>query len=74
VSAPVTPERLRLAGRGARVIKENGPLRDTDLLALLGCDPDELRAAIGIMIRWRKVDRCGDFLVAAPSREGRPAV
>jgi hypothetical protein len=72
MSAPVTPERLRLAGRAARAIRENGPLRDTDLVALLGCEPDELRAAIGIAIRWRKADRCGDYLVPPASSEGRP--
>jgi hypothetical protein len=69
MTAAVTPERLRLAGRAARVIKENGPLRETELLAVLACEPEELRAAIGIVIRWRKADRCGDYLVAVP-RQG----
>ena len=72
MSPAVTPERLRLAGRAARVIGENGALRDAELLAILACEPDELRAAIPIVIRWRKADRCGDYLVAVPrQREGR---
>jgi hypothetical protein len=67
-----TPERLRLAGRAARVLKENGPLRDADLLAHLACEPEELRAAIAIVIRWRKADRCGGYLVAVPPQgDGR---
>jgi hypothetical protein len=72
MSAPVIPERLRLAKRAARAVQEKGQLRDTDLIAILGCAPDELRAVVGIMLRWRKVDRCGDYLVAVPSAdEGR---
>jgi hypothetical protein len=74
VSPAVTPARLRLAGRAAQVIKENGALRDAELLAILACEPDELRAVIPIVIRWRKAYRCGDYLVAVPRRrEGRPA-
>jgi hypothetical protein len=74
VNAQVTPARLRLAGRVAQVIKEYGSLRDGELLAILGCEPAELNAAIPIVIHWRKADRCGDFLVAVPPRrEGRPA-
>jgi hypothetical protein len=72
MSPAATPERLRLAGRVARVIRENGALRDSDLLALLGCEPDEPRAAIPIAIRWRKVDRIGHWLVPPPRQgEGR---
>jgi hypothetical protein len=74
MSPAVTPERLRLAGRAAQVIKKHGALRDADLLTILACEPAELRAAIPIVIRWRKADRCGDYLVAVPrQREGRPA-
>jgi hypothetical protein len=72
VSPAATPERLRLAGRAARVIKEHGAVRDADLLVLLACQPDELRAAIGIVLHWRKADRCGDYLVpVARQGEGR---
>jgi hypothetical protein len=74
VSPAVTPARLRLAGRAAQVIKENGVLRDAELLAILACEPEELRTVIPIVIRWRKADRCGDYLVAVPrQRKGRPA-
>lgn len=74
MTAQVTPALLRLAARAAQVIKENGSLRDGELLAILGCEPSELNAAIPIVIRWQKADRCGDFLVAVPPRgEGRPA-
>jgi len=68
VSAPVTPALLGLAGYAAQVIREHGALRDSELPAILGCEPAELRAVIPVMYRWRKVDRCGDFLVAVPSR------
>ena len=74
MSPGVTPAHLRLAGRAAQVIKENGALRDAELLAILACESAELRAVIPIVIRWRKADRCGDYLVAvAPGRKGRPA-
>jgi len=72
VSARPAPGCLWLAGRAVQVVKENGALRDAELLAILACQPEELRAAIPIMIRWRKVDRCGEYLVAVPrQREGR---
>ena len=72
MSPGVTPAHLRLAGRAAQVIRENGALRDSDLLAIMACEPAELRAVIPIVIRWRKADRCGDYLVAVPrQRQGR---
>jgi hypothetical protein len=72
VSARPASGRLWLAGRTVQAVKEKGPLRDTELLAILGCDPAELRTAIGIAFRWRQVDRCGDYLVPVPRRrEGR---
>ena len=75
MSPAVSPEHLRLAERAARVIQENRALRDAELLALLACEPDELRAVIPIVIRWRKDDQCGDYLVADPrQRDGRPGV
>jgi hypothetical protein len=65
---------LRLAGRLAQVISENGALRDGELLAILGCELTVLNAAIPIAVHWRKVDRCGDYLVAVPPRhEGKSA-
>ena len=72
MSPAVTPARLRLAGRAAQVVRDNGALRDADLLAILACEPDELRAVILIVYRWRKVDRCGEYLVVVPRQgEGR---
>ena len=72
MSAPSAPGRLWLAGRTVQAVKEKGPLRDADLLTILGCDPDELKAAIGIAFWWRQVDRCGQYLVPVPRRrEGR---
>lgn len=72
MSARPTPGCLWLAGRAVLAIKEHGGLRDAELLAILACRPEELKAAIPIMIRWRKVDQCGDFLVAVHrQREGR---
>ena len=37
MSPGVSPAHLRLAGRAAQVIKENGALRDAELLAILAC-------------------------------------
>jgi hypothetical protein len=72
MSPAATPERLRLAKRAARVIKEHGAIRDAELLTLLACEPDELRAVIPIVIHWRKANRCADFLVAVPQQgDGR---
>lgn len=68
-----TPACLHLAKQATRGVRENGPVRDDELAAILGCSVDELRAAIGIAMQWRRVDRCGDWLVALPSREGRRA-
>jgi hypothetical protein len=74
MSARPAPGCLWLAGRAPQVIKEHGALRHAELLAILACQPEELRAAIPIMIRWRKTGRCGDYLVAVPPRrKGRPA-
>jgi 5-methylcytosine-specific restriction endonuclease McrA len=64
VTTQVTPALLRLATRAAQVIKENGSLRNGELLAILGCDPADLNAAIPVVVHWRKADRCGDYLVA----------
>jgi hypothetical protein len=71
MSPAVTPALLRLAGRAAQIIKENGALRDAELLAILACEPAELSAAIPIVIRWRKADRCGEYLVPVPRRRER---
>jgi hypothetical protein len=74
VSAPPARGSLWLAGRTVQAVKEKGPLRDAELLTILRCDPVELRAAIGIALRWRQVDRCGQWLVPVPRRrEGRRA-
>jgi hypothetical protein len=75
VTAQVTPARLRLAARAAQVIKEHGSLRNGELLAILGCEPADLNAAIPVVVHWRKADRCGDYLVAIarPGETGRSA-
>ena len=75
MSAPAASGRLWLAGRTVHAVKEKGALRDSDLLIILGCDPAELRAAIGIAFQWRQVDRCGQYLVPIPRRRKgrRPA-
>ena len=62
------------AKRLVQVVEEGGPVHEDDLVVLLGCDRAELRAATGIAYHWRRVNRCGDFLVAVPPRErGRAA-
>ena len=74
MSARATRERLVLAKRMARVIVARGVVHEDDLPSLLGCGWDEARAAAGIAIQWRKIDRCAGFLVSVPPRdEGRRA-
>lgn len=73
MSAPVTPERLHLAKRVVRAVREHNPTRDDELAAILGCDLAELRTAIGIAARWRRIDRCDGYLVSIPSRKGGQA-
>jgi hypothetical protein len=74
VSPAVTSGRLGLAGRVVLALQENGALRDTELREILACNAEDLRAAIPVMICWRTVDRCCDFLVAVPPRgKGRRA-
>ena len=74
MSAPAALGCLWLAGRAVRAIKDNSALRDSDLLTILDCKPEELRAAIAVAYRWRQIDRCGNWLVPAPRwREGRRA-
>ena len=74
MSPAVTSGRLWLAGRAVLALQENGALRDTELREILACNAEDLRAAIPVMIRWRKVDRCGAFLVPLPPRrKGRRA-
>lgn len=73
MSAPDRAALLR-AKDVARVTEERGSVRDEQLLATLGCGWDELRSAIGIAFRWRRIDRCDNYLVPVPSRrEGRRA-
>jgi hypothetical protein len=73
VTGRPTPACLHLAKQAVRGVRENGPVRDDELAAILGCSVDELRAAIGIAMQWRRVDRCDGYLVPAPRREGRRA-
>ena len=71
MSAPADSGCLWLAGCTVKAVKENGALRDADLLTMLRCNPDELRGAIGVAFRWRQVDRRGEYLV--PARRRREA-
>jgi hypothetical protein len=65
---------LHLAKRQGQVVEERGPVHEDDLLAILRCDWIDLRAAIGIAFHWRRIDRCGSWLVPTASRgEGRRA-
>ncbi len=74
MSPAVTSGRLWLAGRAVLALQENGSLRDADLREILACNPEDLRAAIPVMIRWRKADRIGPYLVPLPPRrKGRRA-
>jgi hypothetical protein len=74
VRRPELPAGVRLAKDVVRITGERGAVHDDELLAELGCDRAELRAAIGIAMHWHRIDRCGDFLVAVPPRrEGRRA-
>ena len=68
MSAPAASGCLWLAGRTVHAIKDKGALRDSDLLTILDCKPEELRAAIAVAYRWRQIDRCGQYLVPIPRR------
>jgi hypothetical protein len=56
-----------------RVARQRGIVHEDDLPAILGCSRAELKITIGIAFRWRRVDRCDSWLVAASSCEGRRA-
>jgi hypothetical protein len=72
MSAPDRADLLR-AKNLVRVTQERGVVYEDDLPAILGCSQAELRTAIGIAFRWRRIDRCGSWLVAVSSRDGRRA-
>jgi hypothetical protein len=67
VSARPTPSALRRAKDAVQVVHECGAVSEAELAAALDCGFDELRAAIGIAIRWRRIDRCAGYLVAVTS-------
>ena len=70
MSAPLTPGVRRALWRIPAILAENGFAEDTGLCAELGLDFGELRTAVGILYRRRKVDRCGEYIVLpAPPRE-----
>ena len=74
MSPAVTSGRLWLAGRAVLALQENGALHDDVLREILACKSEDLRAAIPVMICWRKADRIGTFLVPLPPRrKGRRA-
>ena len=74
MSARPGPADLHRAKELVRVVRERGTLRDDEAADILGCSMEELRAAIGIAMRWRRLDQCSSWLVPTSSRrEGRPA-
>lgn len=72
MSAPARADLIR-AKEVVQVTREHGVIHEDDLVAILDCTRNELRAAVGIAYHWRCIDRCGSWLVTAPSREGRRA-
>lgn len=69
------PDRAALlrAKNLVRITRERGVVHEDDQPAILRCSRAEVKVAIGIAFRWRRIDRCGSWLVAAPSRDGRSA-
>jgi hypothetical protein len=73
-SSSVTLAQWRLAGRVEELLRREGDLTDSVLVAILGADPRELRAVTGMLYRAKRADRCGDDLVVVPRQhEGRCA-
>jgi hypothetical protein len=72
MSAPDRADLFR-AKEVVRVTGERGVIHEDDLVGILDCTRTEMRVAIGIAYHWRRIDRCGLWLVAVPLREGRPA-
>ncbi len=82
MSAPLTAGVRQALRRVPLIIAEDLYATDDSLLAVLGIDRRELRTAIAILYRQRRVDRVGDFIVAPaaprepldlPSTPGRAA-
>ncbi|HEY1319562.1 MAG TPA: hypothetical protein VGF32_04915 [Streptosporangiaceae bacterium] len=68
MSAPLTPAVRRALWRIPAILAEDGFATDATLSAELGLDRSELRTAIVILYKRRKIDRIGDYVVppAAP--------
>ena len=69
MSAPLTLAVRRALVRIPLVLTEDGFATDQDLVGELRIDYADVRTAVGILYRRRRVDRCGGYLVPYPERE-----
>ena len=69
MSAPLTAAVRRALWRIPAILGEDGFATDADLAAELGLERADLRTAVAILYRRRRIDRCGDYLVA-PGQPG----
>ena len=82
MSAPLTPAVRRALRRIPAILEEDLYATDASLSAELGLELRDLRTAVAILYRQRKVDRIGLYIVApavprepleVPSAPGRAA-
>jgi len=70
MSAPLTPAVRRALWRIPVILGEDLYATDASLRAELGLEHGELRTAVAILYRRRRVDRVGEYIVLpAPPRE-----
>jgi hypothetical protein len=69
MTAPLTPGVRQALRRIPVIIAEDLYATDESLLAELGIDRRELRTAVSILYRQRKLDRVYGYLVPYPDRQ-----
>ena len=69
MSAPLAAAVRQALRRIPVILEEDGYSTDERLLADLRIDYADLRTAIGILFRQRRIDRCHAYLVPPPHRE-----
>jgi hypothetical protein len=69
----LTSQQLDLAGNALGVLAVDLGRTDADLAEILGVTMSELRSVVGWLYGTRRADRCREYVVAVPVREGRRA-
>ena len=72
MSAPLTPAVRRALWRIPVLLGEDGYATDATLSAELGLELGDLRTAVWILYRQRKVDRIGAYIVAPATPQELP--